>query len=65
MDDGSVWVTYYDPGKEQQKRTGTWSMRIRINDDKDGLEILPVPGAGEDAGATDPGAGGTLDADAM
>ena len=65
MDDGSVWVVYYDPGKEQQKRTGTWSMRIRINDDKDGLEILPVPGAGEDADTETGGAGGTLDADAM
>ena len=65
MEDGSVWVTYYDPGEAQQKRTGTWSMRIRVNDDKDGLEILPVPGAGEDSSRDVDGARGTLDADAM
>ena len=65
LDGGSVWVVYYDPGKEQQKRTGTWSMRIRINDDKDGLELLPVPGAGAGVDPDTRRAAGPLDADAM
>ena len=65
MDDGSVWCVYYDKGKDQT-RTGTWSIRFRINENKDGLDILPVPGAGLGGEAWGGGhVRETLDADAM
>lgn len=46
LDDGSIWCVYYDTGRQHQTRTGTWSVRFRIRDSGDGIDILPVPGAG-------------------
>ena len=63
MDDGSVWCVYYDTGQHQQTKTGTWSIRIRVNSGKDGLEILPVPGVGPTKPSLPPDS--VVDADAM
>ncbi|MFH0964794.1 MAG: sialidase family protein [Planctomycetota bacterium] len=64
--DGSVWCVYYDPGTDKQRKTGIRSIRIRVNAEKDGLEILPASGVQADGGDSQrKRLQGTLDADAM
>ena len=40
MPDGSIYVVYYDPGEDQTK-TAIQSVRVRIREDRQGIEILP------------------------
>jgi len=41
LEDGSV---YYD-GWNNQTATAVWAIRFRVNDTRDGIELLPVPEA--------------------
>ena len=41
MPDGSIYIVYYDP-TNQQTKTAIWSVRVKIRDDRDGIDILPV-----------------------
>ncbi len=41
MPDGSIYIVYYDPHGNQTK-TAIWSVRIRIRNDRQGIDILPV-----------------------
>jgi len=66
MDDESVFVVYYDAANRQQ-RTSVWGIRFRIGAAREGMVILPAPGAtGPDAGGTEEDAEDPdADADAM
>lgn len=44
MPDGSIYVVYYDP-RNNQTKTAVWSIRVRIREDRQGIDILP-PGKG-------------------
>jgi len=44
LEDGSIYCVYYD-GWNRQTATGVWAIRFRVNDNRDGIELLPVPGA--------------------
>lgn len=41
MPDGSIYVVYYDPAGKQRK-TAIWGLRVRIQDDRKGIEFLPI-----------------------
>ena len=41
MPDGSIYLVYYDP-RGDQTRTAVWSLRVRIREDRQGIDILPV-----------------------
>jgi hypothetical protein len=43
LPDGSIYIVYYDP-KGTQTRTAIWGVRIKIRDDRCGIDILPVDG---------------------
>lgn len=41
MPDGSIYVVYYDPAGKQRK-TAIWGLRLRIKDDRKGIEFLAI-----------------------
>ncbi len=41
MQDGSIYLVYYDP-KGNQTKTAIWSIRLKIRKDRKGIDILPV-----------------------
>lgn len=41
LPDGSIYLVYYDPNGKQTS-TAIWGLRVRIRDDRSGIEILPV-----------------------
>ncbi|MBP90132.1 MAG: hypothetical protein CMJ64_26065 [Planctomycetaceae bacterium] len=41
MPDNSIYVVYYDPAGKQRK-TAIWGIRLRIKDDRKGIEFLPI-----------------------
>ncbi len=47
MSDESVFVVYYDAAN-QQRRTGVWAIRFKIDHSREQIEILPAPGADRD-----------------
>ncbi|MCK5527226.1 MAG: exo-alpha-sialidase [Candidatus Latescibacteria bacterium] len=51
LPDGSVYVVYIHTGghkAEDAVSNAIWAIRMRVADDYQGIEVLPVPGAGED-----------------
>ena len=40
MPDGSIYLVYYDPRGDQTK-TAIWSLRVRIRQDRHGIDIMP------------------------
>jgi hypothetical protein len=50
LPDGSVWAAYIHTGGHKAKDAQTetlWSIRLRVRNDKSGIDLLPAPGAGE------------------
>ena len=43
MSDGSIYLVYYDP-RGNQTKSAILSLRVRIRDDRMGIDILPVEG---------------------
>jgi hypothetical protein len=41
MPDGSIYIVYYDPMGNQTK-TAIWGIRVKIREDRQGIDILPV-----------------------
>ncbi len=41
MPDGSIYIVYYDP-RGNQTKSAIWSIRVRIRNDRQGIDILPV-----------------------
>ena len=41
MPDNSIYVVYYDPAGRQQK-TAIWGLRLKINEDRRGIQFLPI-----------------------
>jgi hypothetical protein len=41
MPDGSIYIVYYD-GRGNQNKTAIWSVRVRIRNDRQGIDILPA-----------------------
>jgi enamine deaminase RidA (YjgF/YER057c/UK114 family) len=41
MPDGSIYVVYYDPAGKQRK-TAIWGLRLRIKQDRTGIEFLSI-----------------------
>ncbi|MFH1005949.1 MAG: sialidase family protein [Candidatus Latescibacterota bacterium] len=51
LSDGTVYVVYIHTGGhegEDAVSNAIWAIRMRISKDFDGIEVLPVPGAGQD-----------------
>ena len=51
LPDGSVYVVYINTGghaAEDAVGNGIWAIRLRVRDDDQGIDLLPVPGAGHD-----------------
>ena len=42
LDDGSIYVAYYDPRGKQQK-TAIWGLKLRIRKDRQGIDLLQIP----------------------
>lgn len=42
--DGSIFVVYYDPAGKQRK-TAIWGLRVKIREDRRGIEFLPIDAA--------------------
>jgi sialidase-1 len=50
LPDGSVYVVYINTGGHKSKdamSNGIWAIRLRVREDGEGLDLLPVPGAGQ------------------
>jgi hypothetical protein len=48
LDDGSIYVVYIHSGghrPEEARTNALWSLRVRVFDSADGIEILPAPGS--------------------
>ena len=45
MPDGSLYIVYYDP-RTDQTNTAIWSIRVRIREDRQGIDILPADSLG-------------------
>jgi hypothetical protein len=48
LEDGSIWAAYIHTGghKTNDARTeALWSIRFKVRDSRDGIELLPAPGA--------------------
>jgi len=63
LSDGSIYIVYYDPMGDQTA-TAIWGIRVKIRDDRTGIDILPVAddGATAQTNEADPK---TKDVDAM
>ena len=41
MEDGSIYLVYYDPAGKQRK-TAIWGLRVKIREDRQGIDFLPI-----------------------
>ncbi|MEO2020703.1 MAG: Rid family hydrolase [Pirellulaceae bacterium] len=41
MEDGSIYIVYYDPAGKQRK-TAIWGLRVKIRADRQGIDLLPM-----------------------
>ena len=49
MPDGSIFIVYYDPAGKQRK-TAIWGLRVKIRDDRQGIDLLPIEPAKKSTG---------------
>jgi hypothetical protein len=53
LEDGTVYLTYIHSGGHSSADARTmaiWGIRVKVNDDADGIELLPAPGSPADRG---------------
>ena len=49
MPDGSIFIVYYDPAGKQRK-TAIWGLRVKIRDDRQGIDLLPIEASAKKPG---------------